>query len=444
MRDILVITIVIFAALIALRRPWIGVLLWCWISLMNPHRYAFGFAYDAQVALIAAVSTLVGLLFTRDKFSPFVGPPVAMFVAFTVWITVSWLMGLDRADDYPQWDKVMKINLMVLVALTLVRTKVQIFALAWVCTLSLALLGAKGGLFTLTSGGVYRVWGPPDSFIYDNNEFALALVMTIPLLRFLQMQLISFWGRHLMTAGMLLCAIAALGSHSRGGLLAIIAMSSLLWWRGKRRVLGGVGLVMVALAMVAFMPENWSDRMGSIENYEQDQSAQGRFSAWWVSWRVALEYPFGVGFNLSRPELFARFSPQPDLGTPVAHSIYFQVLGHHGFIGLFLFVSIWATTWWSAGRLRFEAAKVPLARWCVDLGAMCQVSMIGYLCGGAFLSLAYFDLPYYVMAIVVLARAWLRRRAWETETVLAGRWRVPGLGALPARQQPAPIKAAGS
>ena len=32
------------------------------------------------------------------------------------------------------------------------------------------------------------MWGPPDSFIEGNNELALALVMTIPLMRFLQLQ----------------------------------------------------------------------------------------------------------------------------------------------------------------------------------------------------------------------------------------------------------------
>lgn len=429
MRDILIVSIVIVAAILALRRPWIGAMLWAWLSLMNPHRYAFGFSYDAPLALVAALVTLLGLLFTQDKESPIKGAPVVLFALFTFFMTLSLLFGLGPREDYPQWEKVMKINLMILVTLALLRTKLHIFALAWVCTLSLGLLGAKGGVFTLLSGGGYRVWGPPGSFIADNNEFALALVMTIPLLRFLQMQLLSFWGRHLMTAMMALCAVAALGSHSRGGLLAIMAMTLVLWWRGRSKVMGGIVLVSLALAMLAFMPDTWTERMNSIENYADDRSALGRFSAWWVSWRVAFEYPLGVGFNLSRPELFAKFSPYPDLGTPAAHSIYFQVLGHHGFGGLFLFLMIWVSTWWSAGHLRHAAKDIPQARWCADLGGMCQVALVGYLVGGAFLSLSYFDFPYYVMALVVLTRVWLGRRAWETEPLSKARWfTLPGLG----------------
>ncbi|MGH8798260.1 MAG: putative O-glycosylation ligase, exosortase A system-associated, partial [Caldimonas sp.] len=206
MRDILIIGIVLVCALIALRRPWVGVMLWTWLSIMNPHRFAYGIAYDAPLAAIAAGSTLLGMVMTRERESPFKGAPVALLLIFMGWVTLSWLLGLSPATDYPQWDKVMKIDLMIIVALVLLHSKRHILALAWVVTGSLALLGIKGGLFTIMSGGVYRVWGPPDSFIADNNEFALALVMTIPLLRFLQLQLGSFWARQGMTAAMVLCA----------------------------------------------------------------------------------------------------------------------------------------------------------------------------------------------------------------------------------------------
>lgn len=444
MRDILIVSIVAVLALIALRRPTIGVMLWVWLSLMNPHRYAYGFAYDAPLSMVAALVTFVGLLISPQKDSPFKGPPVVLFVLFTLWITISWRMGLNPEGDYYQWSKIIKINVMLLTALILLRTKEQIFLLAWVCAMSLALLGAKGGVFTLISGGSYKVWGPPETFIEDNNEFALALVMTIPLVRFLQTQVQSMRGRHLLTVIMVLCAVSALGSHSRGGLLAITAMALVMWWRGKNKFTSGIAIVVIAVLMVSFMPDNWTERMGTIEHYDEDRSALGRFSAWWVSWRLAFDHPFGVGFNIARPELFERYSPYPELGTPVAHSIYFQVMGHHGFVGFFIFISIWLTTWFQAQKLRKEAMQTPEAHWCADLGAMCQVSLVGYLVGGAFLSLAYFDLPYYVMAMVVLARHWVKRRAWTTEvTPLRPRLlRIPGVRNRPAPAA-APVTAAG-
>jgi len=414
MRDILLIAIVVAGCVAALKRPWIGVMLWTWLSIMNPHRYTYGFAYSAPLAAAAVGATMIGLLMLRERASPFKGNPVSWFMAFILWMTLSWLLGLGVAEDYEQWKKVLKINGMVLVGLMILHSRKHIVAMMWVCAGSLALLGAKGGFFTLLNGGNYRVWGPEGSFIGGNNEFALALVVTIPLLRFLQLQVKHWFVKYALAATMLLCAAAALGSHSRGALLAIAAMTLTLWWRGKRKFGMGLLLVLIAVPLVAFMPDTWSNRMLTIQTYEEDASAMFRISAWWSAWNSAFHYPFGVGFNSARAELFARFSPYPDV-VLAAHSIYFQVLGNHGFIGLALFMAVWISTWLSAGWLRTRKNLAPQEQWCADLGAMCQVALVGYAAGGAFLSLAYFDLPYNIMAMVVLTRAWLFKQSWKTE-----------------------------
>lgn len=430
MRDIIIVTIVLVGCFVTLRRPWIGVMLWTWLSIMNPHRYSWGFALEAPLAAMTAVSTFVGLLLTRDRRdSPFKSSAATVFFVFMCWMTISWLVGLDPAGDYGQWNKVMKIDVMVLIGLVVLHSKKHILALAWVSAGSLMLLGAKGGLFMLLSGGSERVWGPPGSFIYDNNEFGLALIMTIPLLRFLQLQLSHRWARHAMTLAMLMCTAAVFGTYSRGALLAISAMGLLYWLRSKgNKLVGGMVIVTIAVILVSVMPDRWADRMNTIETYQQDTSAQERLAAWSAAWGSAFDYPFGIGFNPVRQEIFDRYSHNPEAGARAAHSIYFQVLGNHGFVGLGLFTLIWVITWWQAGWLRKQAAKIPEARWCADLGAMAQVSLSGYFVGGAFLSLSYFDLPYIVMSLVTLATVWVRQRAWQHEPEPRPGWNwVPGL-----------------
>jgi putative inorganic carbon (hco3(-)) transporter len=432
MRDLLIVSLVMPWALVALRRPWIGVLLWTWLSLMNPHRFTWGFAYNAPLAAVAAGATLLGLLFTTERDSPFKAAPPVWLAVFACWVTLSWLMGLDVAGDFAQWDKVMKVYLMTFVALMLLRSKAHILAFAWVVAGSIGILGVKGGLFTIATGGSYRVWGPPGTFTPDPNTFAVAMIMTIPLVRFLQLQLQSRWARHCLTLAMVLLAAAALGSQSRGALLAISAMAVVFWWRQKRnRLVIGVATLVLGAALVSFMPDTWSNRMSTIETYQEDESAMGRIAAWWVAWGVAKDYPFGVGFSITRPELFEAYSPLADRmagRNPVAHSIYFQVMGHHGFVGFLLFITLWMSTWRLAARVRGMAAGIAQAQWCADLAAMAQVSLVAYAVGGAFLDLAYYDLPYNIMIIVVLTYAWVRRRAWETEPVAQpGRWRIPGL-----------------
>ena len=196
-------------------------------------------------------------------------------------------------------------------------------------------------------------------------------------------------------------------------------MALVLWWRGKSRWLGGVVIVCAAVSLVAFMPDSWSNRMSSISNYEADRSALGRISAWWTAFGIAKDYIAGIGFNAARADLFARYSPYPDY-VHAAHSIYFQVMGNHGFIGLFFFLMIFISTYLMAGRLSRFAKANPQARWCDELGAMCQVSLIGYGVGGAFLSLSYFDLQYNIMIMVVVASKWAQTSGWKTEPAPTG------------------------
>ncbi|MDR2260355.1 MAG: putative O-glycosylation ligase, exosortase A system-associated [Azoarcus sp.] len=421
MRDILVVGICVIGALMALRRPWIGVLLWTWISVMNPHRYCWGFAYDAPVAAMAAGSTLFGLLLTRERRNPFsLGAPAAWLLLFMLWMTLSWLLGygFNSADilasmrDYDLWNRVIKTLFMTFVALALLHNRLHILAFAWVFAMSLGILGIKGGLFTVASGGSYRVWGPAGSFIYDNNEFALALITIIPLLHFLQLQSARKWVRHGLTLAMLLCAAAALGSRSRGALVALAAMGGLLWWRSRRKGMMAVAILAVLAMVLLMMPEEWWERMRSIFDPAADNSALGRLRAWKVAIQVALHHATGAGMVYLHPVIFYMWDSSQ--GDPIAaHSVYFQILGNHGFIGLFLYLMMGVLTFRYAGWLRRHARAIPEAQWAADLGAMAQVSMAGFAVGGAFLSLAYVDIPFDIMVLVLVTRRWVQTRGWE-------------------------------
>lgn len=404
---------ILLLVLYGIRHPWIGILGWTWVSLMNPHTFNWRLA-SLPVAAAMAGSVLLGLVITSDKRNYYATRESITLMLFMAWMCITLPFSYSFSESVQLWSRVMKIDLMILVALVVLHDRRHIMALAWVLVGSIGFYGVKGGLFTIATGGSYRVWGPEGTYIGGNNEVALALVIAIPLMRFLQMTTDKVWLKRALVASMVLCAVAALGSQSRGALLAIGAMSLLMWWRGSNRLQFGILMVVVGVAVVAFMPDSWTERMHTIRSYDQDDSANQRLNAWMMAWNIAKSNLFGAGYMVSLPEVCALYSPIPT-DCRAAHSIYFMVLGEHGFIGLFLFMLMWFFVWRSAGRLRIEAAKQPQTTWLAPLGAMAQVSLAGYAVGGAFLSLSYYDLPYNVMVLVILGRRWLEGKAWIDE-----------------------------
>lgn len=413
MRDFVLAPTILALAVYGILHPWIGIMGWTWISIMNPHALSWHMS-DMPVAATMAGATLVGLVLTRDRRNFFVTRETVVLMLFMVWMCITLPFSFYFDDSYRLWNRVMKIDLMILVAMVVLYSKKHITTLVWVLVGSVGFYGVKGGLFTLATGGNYRVWGPEGSYIEGNNELALALVITIPLIRFLHMTSESRWAKLGLLASMLLCAAAALGSQSRGALVAIGGMATLMWWRGDKKFGGLILLGIGGTALLAFMPDTWWERMGTIGTYEEDTSAGGRINAWWMAWNLAKDNFFGGGFEVSAPALFAKYAPDP-LDVHAAHSIYFMVLGEHGFVGLFLFLLLWVLVWGSAGHLRIQGKKLPQTLWVSQLAAMCQVSLAGYAVGGAFLSLSYYDLPYNILILVVLGRRWIDGKEWITE-----------------------------
>ncbi len=406
MRDVLLMGVVLCSLPIACRHTWAGVLLWTWISIMNPHKLAWGFAMDMPFAAMAAGATIVSLVFTKDKLRLPSHPAVVAIVLLTLWMCVTTVFAVHPDESWPDLKRTLKIQAMTLVALAALRERKHIEMFVWINALSIGFYGFKGGLFTIASGGGERVWGPPGGFIEGNNEVGLALVMVIPMLNYLRVVSTRRWLRMGLVALMLFTAVAVLGTQSRGAFLAILAMGVLLWSRSSEKAIAAVVIGVIGMGLTAFMPSSWSDRMNTIGTYEQDGSAMGRINAWKMAFHLANDRPLGGGFDIYTGPIFAKYAPVPE-DVHAAHSIYFQVLGEHGWLGLMLFLMIGAFTFRAANQIRREAKRRPDAQWLYHLAGMMQVSMVGYGVGGAFLSLAYFDLPYNVTVVMLAGLRWL-------------------------------------
>jgi probable O-glycosylation ligase (exosortase A-associated) len=408
MRDLLLATIVFGSLPFILARPYIGILVFAWLGYMNPHRLSWGFAYEFPFAFIVAVVTLVAVMASNEpKRVPVTGLTL-LWVAFIGWMGITTLFALYPAEAWVQCQKVMKIQLMSFATIVVMTTKERLRMLIWVIVLSLGFFGFKGGVFTILTGGDFRVWGPPGTFVEGNNEIALALLMTLPLMYYLRMTSDNRWVRLGLLAGMVLCAFSIVGSQSRGAFIGGFAMAFFLWLKSKRKIAVGAVTVALIAALFAFMPQTWYDRMRTIETYELDASAMGRIQVWRTALAVANDRPLGAGFELWTEEIFSRYSV--DKAVPHdAHSIYFKVLGEHGWIGLALFLAIGIAAWRTGSWIVHRTNGRDDLHWLSDLARMVQVSVAAFAAGGAFLGLSYFDLYWHLLSILVIGKALLRR-----------------------------------
>ncbi|MBS0555551.1 MAG: putative O-glycosylation ligase, exosortase A system-associated, partial [Proteobacteria bacterium] len=317
-----------------------------------------------------------------------------------------------------QFEKIIKIQVMIFVAMMLITTEDRLKWLVWVIAISIGVYGLKGGIFTIIHGGAFRVQGPPGTFIEGNNELGLAVAMTVPLLYFLARNATPLSLRPAVYAITVLNAIGAIGTQSRGAMVGMAIMGLVFWFKSRQKFMVAILGALSVLVIAQIMPEEWYDRMNSIKTYQDDGSAQGRINAWWTAFNVAKARITGGGFETFQPMVFQFYAPNPNDVHDV-HSIYFEALGEHGFPGLFLFLLLAMMTWRSASSIRRAVKGIPERAWWAELATMVQVSLVAYLVAGAFLGMAYFDYYYNLVLIVVVMKVMLRR-----EGLLGDRGRV--------------------
>jgi probable O-glycosylation ligase (exosortase A-associated) len=428
-RDILLTLLIALALPLMVWRPPFGALAWAWFGLMNPHRLTWGFAYSLPFAQMIVGATLLGALVSREPKIPKGGAAAAVLFVLVAYFAVTTMFALNPTVATPMLERAVKVQIGTFLALLLLYKREHVVALMWVIALSIGFYAVKGGVYTILTLGAGRVWGPVDSFIADNNAFALATVMSIPVWAYLYTQYAERkWLRWAILAAIGLSAMSALGSQSRGALLAIAAMAAFLWFKSHRKLITGPAIVLIGLALLAFMPGEWMQRMATIQTYQQDASAIGRIETWKMLINLASARPLlGGGFEPYERWIFEIYNPHYG-GAHSAHSIYFQILGEHGFLALGLFVAFWALVWRMCSQIARKTRQRPDDAWAYWLAQMTKVSLVAYLVGGAFLNLAYWDMPYFLFVAVAVTRWVVRQPATVRER---GATRRP-LRSLPA------------
>ncbi len=410
--------------------PYIGVLIYSWISFMSPHRIIFGgMILGLPLALIAALATLFSWLISKEPKRLQFNATVRLILAFAVTITISTALALNPHAAADEWSRVVKELLFVLVTIALTTNRVRAHALLWVMAVSIGFYGLHGGIGSIFHGGDARVYGPPDTAIYDNNDIGAGLLVALPLMNYVRTQSAHKWIRLGWLSVMALSFLAIVGTYSRGALVGLVAVSLFLSLKSRNRLIAGAVVLATLVAALAFMPGKYAERIGTIATYQQDESAMTRIKIWGVATSIALDRPLvGGGFRVTESQAVVNHY-KPGFEMHAVHNIFLGVLGEQGFIGFGIWLSLLLVGWRNARWIGRSVGDRPEWQWAIEFAKMCQVSLVGYCVVGSFGNYEYWDYYFTILGLLAATRTMAER------SLLPSRSRKPvateGLRAAP-------------
>ena len=418
MRDIFLVLFLFTAIYYTFKRPVAGIAAWIWIALMAPTNWAFGFsqAFRMNLTIVLFVALSYFVWKEKPKFK-FAGIHFWVLL-FGLWMFISTVFNI-RMDSSYAWTKLIEfykvLILFFFVTLSL-KTKKDIDTFIWAIVLGLSAYAGMEAIKFIISAGGHRIAGR-SGILADRNDLAVAINMAIPLIMYLWSVTEHKRLKQGLIVLVLLNIVAIIGTYSRGGFIGLMILAGAIWIKSDKKLLLLL-LALIALpGLYAAAPDSWKSRQATIETAStEDGSFIGRLWAWKISTLIALDNPMtGGGFKATTdPLLWHTYRPEtPDFGpiyTPpiprhlapkAAHNIYFQVLASAGFVGLFIFLFMMLFGYLKALQVARGARKSGIV-WKKDLATAISLSLVGYGITGLNVSLAYFELVYALLAIIVL------------------------------------------
>lgn len=421
MRDLLFLSLLPVMLYMMAKRPFIGLGMWIWTAMFFPNAWLYGAASGLRYNLIFTGVAILSYVLLRDKPKVRMGSIGLLVMLFFFWTTVSTAMTIGIPEvAWEIWIRFFKVIALFVFVILVVDKKLHVDFFLWCVVLSIGFYGALEALKYIASGGGHMIAGFAGHVLGDRNELALAFVMTLPLCSYLlgeygkTSKLVGFGLIGVM--GLLIAAV--IGTQSRGGFIALLGLGGYHFLKSKRKLPLGIFIAIVGVALSSIVSEDWVSRMDSIGEASEDASFMGRVVAWKQSFIMAAQNPFfGGGFkSLETMTVWARLSQDflaynffysgdalPDSTfARAAHSVYFQVLGEHGFGGLAIYLTLLLTAFRKVRQVASVGRKQGAPTWIINFAVSLQLCLFVFCVGGAALSFAYFELIFAVFGLIVV------------------------------------------
>ena len=329
-----------------------------------------------------------------------------------------------------KWNWVWKALVFASFLPLLLRTKLRIEATILTILLCASALIVAGGVKTAAGGGGYGslvILIDDNSGLFEGSIISCVAITIIPLILWLTKHGTVFkpdWKVRIYACALIFaCLLIPVGTQARTGIICIAVLGILLLRYARHRMLYLGTAALVGLAALPFLPASFTERAGTIKNYQADESASTRIAVWAWTWKYVQHHPFGGGFDVYRQNRIHYDIAGSDTSSAkkivdngrAFHSSYFEMLGEQGFPGLIVWLIIHIGGVWRMeiiSRVYRKRNRTDEA-WVAPLATALQNSQIIYLVGSLFVGIAFQTFFYMLIAVQISLDSYLARRRKE-------------------------------
>jgi probable O-glycosylation ligase (exosortase A-associated) len=403
----------LFLLAAGLKRPFIWMLCYLYIDIVQPQVISWGLLSHLPVSLIAFMAAFLGwVMFDGQKQDTRFSFRQALLVLLLFYCGATTLTAAFPAEALVKWSWVWKAMLFAIFMPLTLRTRLRIEAAALVMVLAVSALIIDGGIKTAAGGsgyGALRIFIDSNYGLFEGSIISAVAVSIIPLIIWLARYGTVFpsdwrvWT--FATALIFACSLIPVGTQARTGLICLAILAAFYLKASRHRILIGTGMAIALVIAVPFLPQSFLARMSTIQNHQADQSASTRIAMWKWTWEYAKQHPFGGGFDAYRSSkvTYDTYSAETSGSTTMVtakpveeegrayHSSYFEMLGEQGYPGFAMWILLQLTglVQMQIIRRRWKDRTSPDEAWVAPLAHALQMSQIVYLVGSAFVAIAF-------------------------------------------------------
>jgi putative inorganic carbon (hco3(-)) transporter len=400
MRNIFVLIIIAIGGINSLRGSFYALLFYLWIAYFRPESWIWNSSLKSfSLSLIVGVYLIASFLIRGERLK--INGRIVLMALMLLHTLGATLLSDHQSFCWPYWIDFAKVIIVTYILALLTNTPKRLKLAVLVITLSLSFESAKQGWagLLLHPGVINR---NEIEFLGDNNCVAVGMLMLVPLL--LALEAPRKWigaGYRFLAIGV---AYRALSTYSRGGLLSFITMCTLLWAKSQHRIRTLIIIGALAGIILPIFPQKFWQRMSTITASQEDMdpSAAGRVYFWSVGLKMALDHPFfGVGLNGYRLS-YDKYDTKKAYGeVRSVHSMWFGILSESGFVGMFLFLTIFVQSFRSCARARKICGDNESGAFVKKCATAIQTSLITAAIGGAFLPFQYVEMLWHFFGLSI-------------------------------------------